>query len=169
MKKNNEQFKKFLRFLLTVLLIASETVIFAHAWITEYNNYIVVPFVQKGNWFFYLVHFILASIFLRSFDGLKYGTYRKANLITAQILAALATVFIIYLQIVLLAARFVSVLPMLYVFLADVAVIIFVTYGGNFVLHKLFPARKTLVIFDKYEPQAFIDKTSQRRDKFLIK
>ncbi len=169
MKKSNEQFKKFLRFLLTVLLIASETVIFAHAWITEYNNYIVVPFVQKGNWFFYLVHFILASIFLRSFDGLKYGTYRKANLITAQILAALATVFIIYLQIVLLAARFVSVLPMLYVFLADVAVIIFVTYGGNFVLHKLFPARKTLVIFDKYAPQAFIDKTSQRRDKFLIK
>ncbi len=169
MRKNNEQFKKFLRMILALILILAETLIFAHAWITEYNNYIVVPFVQKGNWFFYLVHFILAGIFLNSFDGLKYGTYRRTNLITAQILAALATEFIIYLQIVLLAAKFVTVLPIIAVFLADVVIIVAITFGGNFLLQKLFPARKTIIIYDSYPPEPFIEKTQQRKDKFAIK
>ncbi len=169
MRKTIEQFKKFLRSVLAVVLVLAETLIFAHAWVTEYNNYIVVPFVQKGNWFFYLVHFILAMIFLNSFDGLKYGTYRRTNLITAQILAALATVFIIYLQIVLLAAKFVTVLPMVFVFIADVMVIVAITFGGNFLLQRLFPARKTLIVYDSYPPESFIEKAKQRKDKFVIK
>ncbi|MEE1075151.1 MAG: exopolysaccharide biosynthesis polyprenyl glycosylphosphotransferase, partial [Acutalibacteraceae bacterium] len=142
--------------------------VFAHVWLNEYNNYIVVPFVQKGNWFFYAVYVILLAIFLRCFDGLKYGMYRKTNLITAQILASFATAFIIYLQIVLLAARFVTVVPLVYMFLGDVAIIFFVTVIGTFLLKKLFPAKKTVVIYDNYSPDVFIEKLSHRKDKFLV-
>ncbi len=167
--KKNEQFKKFLRSILAFVLMLAETVIFAYAWITEYNSHIVVPFVQKGNWFFYLVYFILTAIFLNSFDGLKYGTYRRTNLITAQILAALSTAVIVYLQIVLLAAKFVTVLPIIGMLFADVIVILIVTFGGNFLLQKLFPARKTIIVYDSYHPEAFIEKARQRKDKFVIK
>ena len=168
MKNKNEQFKKILRALLIVTMVFSQTTIFAHAWITEYNNYIVVPFVQKGNWFFYAVYLILLSIFLHSFDGLKYGLYRKTNLITAQILACLATAFIIYLQIVLLAARFVTVTPLLLMLLGNIAITLIVTFLGDYITKKLFPARKTLVVFDNYSPEAFLDKIALRKDKFLV-
>ena len=168
LKNKKEQFKNILRTLLKITLILSQTAVFAHVWLNEYNNYIVVPFVQKGNWFFYAVYVILLAIFLRCFDGLKYGMYRKTNLITAQILASFATAFIIYLQIVLLAARFVTVVPLIYMFLGDVAIIFFVTVIGTFLLKKLFPAKKTVVIYDNYSPDVFIEKLSHRKDKFLV-
>ncbi len=168
MKKKNEQFKKLLRSMFAVLLVAAETLIFAYAWVSEYNNYIVVPFVQKGNWFFYLVYVILFSIFLKSFDGLKYGTYRRTNLVIAQILATLATAFIIYLQIVLMAAKFVTVLPLLYTVLADVGVILILIFGGNWLMKKIFPAKKTILIYDSYSPEEFLTKIKARKDKFVV-
>ena len=168
MKNKHEQFKKILRALLIVSLVISQTAIFAYAWITEYNNYIVLPFVQKGNWFFYVVYMILLSIFLHSFDGLKYGLYRKTNLVTAQILACLATAFIIYLQIVLLAARFVTVIPLIFMLLGNIAITLLITFLGDYITKKLFPARKTLVVYDNYSPEAFLDKIAIRKDKFLV-
>ena len=168
MKNKNEQFKRLVRSLFAIALILAETLIFAYAWISEYNNYIVVPFVQKGNWFFYLVYVIIFSIFLNTFDGLKYGTYRRTNLVIAQILATLTTAFIIYLQIVLMAAKFVTVLPLLYMVLADVVVILVLIFGGNYLMKKIFPAKKTLLIYDTYSPGAFLDKVKLRKDKFDV-
>lgn len=151
-----------------VALVLMQTMVFAYAWFTEYNNYIVVPFVQKGNWFFYFVYAIIFTIFLNSFDGLKYGTYRRTNLIIAQILATLATAFVIYLQIVLLAARFVTVIPLIMMVVANVAVIVALIFSGDFIMKKLFPARKTLVVYDNYSPFVFLEKTKLRKDKFNI-
>ncbi len=168
MRKRNEQFKKFLRSILAVILVLAQTAIFAHTWLIQYNNGIVVPFVERGNWFFYLVYAILSVIFLKSFDGLQYGTYRRTNIITAQILAALATSFVVYLEIVLLAAELVPILPIVYMFLADIVVIVAVTFGGNFLLYKLFPARRTIIVYDSYPPKSFIHKAKLRKDKFAI-
>ena len=166
--KNKEQFKKMVRSMFAVALVLMQTMVFAYAWFTEYNNYIVVPFVQKGNWFFYFVYAIIFTIFLNSFDGLKYGTYRRTNLIIAQILATLATAFVIYLQIVLLAARFVTVIPLIMMVVANVAVIVALIFSGDFIMKKLFPARKTLVVYDNYSPFVFLEKTKLRKDKFNI-
>jgi len=166
--KNNEQFKKILRTMLRILLIFSETAVFAYIWLDHYNAFISVPFLGKGNWFFYLVYIIIFSLFLYAFDALKYGVYRKSNLITAQILATLATLFIVYLQIVLLSAEFVTVIPLLIGLVADVAVILLITIGGNWLLKKLFPPKKTLVIYDQYSPDTFIEKLKTRKDKFVI-
>jgi len=69
----------------------------------------------------------------------------------------------------LLAAKFVTVLPIVGMLFADIVVILVVTFGGNFLLQKLFPARKTIIIYDSYHPEAFIEKARQRKDKFVIK
>lgn len=156
------------RSMFAVALVLMQTMVFAYAWFTEYNNYIVVPFVQKGNWFFYLVYAIIFTIFLNSFDGLKYGTYRRTNLIIAQILATLATAFVIYLQIVLMAARFVTVVPLILMVIANIVIIVALIFSGDFIMKKLFPARKTLVVYDNYSPFAFLEKTKLRKDKFNI-
>lgn len=166
--KSNEQFKKILRTGFKLLLILSETVIFSQIWITKYNPIISLPFLQKGNWFFYLVYVIIFSLFLNAFDALKYGVYRKTNLITAQILSTLATLFIVYLQIVLLSAEFITVWPLFWALIADVVIILLISVGGDWLMKMLFPARKTLVIYDQYSPETFIEKLKTRKDKFSI-
>ncbi len=169
MKKfNNEHFKKLLRTVFTGVLILSEVIIFSYAWLNEYNEQIVLPFVQRGNWFFYLVYAVLFIIFLRSYDGLKYGTYRRTNLIIGQTLATFTTVAITYMQIVLLTARFVSPVPLLLAFAADLALIIIYIFLGDFLMKKLFPTRSTLIIYDNYSPEVFVGKLGSRRDKFTV-
>lgn len=168
MKNKKEQFKRFLRWLITVLLVFCQTVIFAHVWINWYNESIVLPFVQKGNWFIYAVYVLFLSIFLHSFDGLKVGVYRKTNIIIAQVLASVSAAFIVYLQIVLLSAGFVSVLPLILMVAADAVVIVLFSTLGELFLRRLFPARRSLVIWDIYSPEPFMDKLLARQDKFSV-
>lgn len=168
MKNSNEQFKKTLRSLIIIVLVLSETAVFAYAWINKYNDFIVLPFVQKGNWFMYAVYALFLVIFLNSFDGLKYGVYRKSNIILAQLLASCATAFIIYLQIVLLTAGFVSVIPLLITVVADAIIILALTLLSEVVMRRLFPPKKTLVVWDLYSPELFLTKMKIRKDKFLV-
>ena len=168
MKIKNEQYKRFVRLLLALTLILAQTLIFAFVWVTEYNEDIMIPFVQKGNWFFYFVYAIILTIFLNSFDGLRYGLFRRTNLIIAQILATFSTLFIVYLQIVLLSAGFANVWPLIFAFLADIVVIIAVTFFASWILSVIFPAKKTLLIYDNYAPDAFLEKVAMRKDKFVV-
>ena len=168
MKIRNEQYKRFLRFLLSLSLVLAETLVFSFVWVTEYNADIMIPFVQKGNWFFYFVYAIILTIFLNSFDGLKYGIFRRTNLITAQILATVSTLFIVYLQIILLSAGYVPIFPMLHMLFVDCILIVTLTFFGNWILAKVFPAKKTLLIYDDYSPDDFLEKVALRKDKFQV-
>lgn len=169
MKNKNEQFKKILRFSFLVSITIVEVLIFAFFWIKDYNKEIVLPFVEKGNWFLYAIYIIIFSIFLHSFDGFKYGTYRKSNIITAQILSSAGTLFIMYLIIVLLSAEFVTVVPLLFAMLGDIAAILLITVIGDKTIKKVFPPKKTVIIYDQYSPETFLLKVAQRKDKFEVK
>ncbi|MBR4973753.1 MAG: exopolysaccharide biosynthesis polyprenyl glycosylphosphotransferase [Clostridia bacterium] len=169
MKNKNEQFKKILRFSFLVAIIILEVLVFAFNWLKTYNVNIMLPFAGKGNWFFYAVYGLIFSIFLHSFDGYKYGTYRKSNIITAQILATLGTLFITYLQIVLLSAEFVTVLPLIQALFIDVLIIVVIAILGDKIIKKVFPAKKTVIIYDQYSPEAFMNKVAFRNDKFDVK
>lgn len=168
LKRNNEQFKKIFRSFLTAVLVLSMTAIFAIEWITEYNHYIVLPFVQKGNILVFTIYAVLVLTFLKLYDGLRYGTYKKLNLIIAQLLAAVSAAFIVYLQIVLLSAGFVTVRPLVTALFGDAAVIVLINIIGEYLYKKIFPAKKTIVIYDNFSPEAFLSKISERKDKFNV-
>ncbi|MBR6681872.1 MAG: sugar transferase, partial [Clostridia bacterium] len=168
MKKNYEQYKKMLRTLLCGILIFSQTAVFAYVWLTNYNSDIVLPFVQKGNWLLYTLYAIISITFLRAFDCTKYGRYRKTNIIPSQMLAAFFTAVVTYLQIVLLSAEFVSVIPLIQMFFVDVAIIFVLTVSGDFMFDKIFPAKKVLLLYDNYSPDVFIRKLKSRKDKFVV-
>ncbi len=169
LKNNNEQFKKILRSVFTIILVLSQTSVFGYIWISEYNNYLTLPFAGKGNWLFYLIYAVIFSAFINSFDGIRYGTYRKSNLIAAQILAICATAFIVYLQIVLLAAELVTILPLLGMVIANISISIIIIFVTHYLFRALFPPRKTLVIYDEYSPDTFLNKVNARKDKFIVK
>lgn len=169
MKRNKEQFKRIFRLFLTGILVSFHTFAFAYTWITSYNELIVLPFVQKGNWFIYALFALLLLTFLHSFDGIKYGRYRKSNIIISQTLATLFTSFFIYLIIVLLSAGFVTVLPLLFMTILNIAFSFVFTIIGDIWFDKVFPSKKTLIVYDQYSPETFIDKLKHRKDKFVLK
>ncbi len=166
--RNKELYKKLLRYIFSVILIAAQTACFARAWLLEYNPNIIGPFFEKGNWLFCAVYAILFVVFLLCFDGLKYGLYRQFNLLLGQWLATIGTTFIIYLQIALLSLRFVNPVPLLWAMVVNLASCVILTLLSDWLIHTLFPAKKLLVICDSYPPDDFLKKMSGRRDKYRV-
>ena len=169
MKKEKEQYKKLIRSIIVILLVACETIIFMHYWINIYNKYTVFPFFQKGHWMMAAMYIIYQIIFLYIFGGLKVGYLKKANIIFSQVLAMLGSNVIIYLQIVLLSVRFVNIVPMMKATLVDICVLVIVAIISESIFRKLFPPRELIVLYEDYDPDEFIKKMNSRKDKYIIK
>lgn len=169
MKKEKEQYKKLIRSIIVILLVACETIIFMHYWINIYNKYTVFPFFQKGHWMMAAMYIIYQIIFLYIFGGLKVGYLKKANIIFSQVLAMLGSNVIIYLQIVLLSVRFVNIVPMMKATLVDICVVVIVAIISESIFRKLFPPRELIVLYENYDPDEFIKKMNSRKDKYIIK
>lgn len=169
MKKEKEQYKKLIRSIIVILLVACETIIFMHYWMNIYNKYTVFPFFQKGHWMMAAMYIIYQIIFLYIFGGLKVGYLKKANIIFSQVLAMLGSNVIIYLQIVLLSVRFVNIVPMMKATLVDICVVVIVAIISESIFRKLFPPRELIVLYEDYDPDEFIKKMNSRKDKYIIK
>ena len=168
LKNRLDQYKRLFRYGFVILLVLGQALAFLHCWMTSYNDIIVLPFVQKGHWMIALYYILFELIFLYSFDGLKFGYFRKTNIFISQVLAILCTNIMMYLQIVLLAAEFVTVVPMLLITAFDILFALGVTGLSGVVFHRCFPARKLLVIYDEYEPDMMVKKLNSRKDKYKV-
>ena len=165
-RKKRELYKRSLRILFSLLLISAHTLCFGIVWLNYYLQGMAAPFFERGNWLFYAVYAIVFIVFLFCFDGLKYGIYRRPNIILSQILATLGTSFLTYLQICLLSLRFVSVLPLLAMTGVNILICISFTCVSDGVIRFLFPPKRMLVICDSYPPDQLLRKMRGRRDKY---
>lgn len=168
MKKDKEQFKRMIRILLVMILVACETFFFMYSWIKSYNSYTVFPFFQKGHWMMAAMYILYLLIFLYIFGGLKVGYLKKANIIYSQILALICANIIMYLQIVLLSVRFVNIGPLMKITVCDIGIVVIVAWISEWVFKKLFPPRRILLIYEEYEPDEFIKKLNSRKDKYIV-
>lgn len=168
MKKGLEQYKRLFRYGFVLLLVIGQALAFLYCWIAKYNEYIVLPFVERGHWLMAAYYLILQTLFLYNFDGLKFGYLKRGNMVLSQILAIICTNLLMYLQIVLMSARFVTVIPIVLISVFDAVFSLVVTELSELVFDKLFPAKRLLIIYDEYQPDALIQKLQSRKDKYIV-
>lgn len=164
-----EQYKRLIRFAFNILLLGCLMVFFIKIWDNNYNDGIVFPFFYKGFLLmgaFYAFFFVIFSYIL---GGMKIGYLKSASLMLSQTLAVLATNFLIYLETVLLSARFVNVIPMIELTVIDIGVILVWTFFVNGIFRRLFPPRDILLLFQEYDPSEFLKKIQTRKDRYNIK
>lgn len=167
-KYNNEQFKRLFRLFWTAVMILANVAVFAPVWLNYYNDLIVLPFVNRGHLYIHLLFALFLVTFLHSFDGLKFGRYLKTKIIISQVLAELFATGIMYLVIVLLAAKVVTPAPLLAVVAINALVNMFLSVLGDLWFTSIFPAKRILLIYDHYSPDVFIGKLNTRKDKFVL-
>src|SRR5699024_546088 len=118
--KGLEQYKRLIRFAFNIILLICLMGIFIHIWDNNYNDNIVFPFYYKGYLMmaaFYAFFFVIFSYIL---GGMKIGYLKSSSLMLSQTLAILAANFSIYLETVLLSARFVNFIPMIELTFIDI-------------------------------------------------
>lgn len=164
-----DQYKRLIRFAFNILLLGCLMYFFIRIWDANYNDGIVFPFYYKGFWMmgaFYALFFVIFSYIL---GGMKIGYLKSSSLMLSQTLALLAANISIYLETVLLSARFVNVIPMVELTAIDIVVAFLWTFCVNRIFRKLFPARHILLLYEEYDPSSLLRKVNSRKDRYLIK
>ena len=164
-----DQYKRLIRFAFNILLLGCLMLFFIRIWDRNYNDWIVFPFYYKGFLLmgaFYALFFVIFSYIL---GGMKIGYLKSSSLMLSQTLALIAANVSIYLETVLLSARFVNVIPMIELTAIDIVVIFIWTFLVNRIFRKLFPARHILLLYEEYDPSVLLRKVNSRKDRYLIK
>ena len=107
-KKKFEQYKKIVRFIAAVIIVLCVTFIFVLFWKEKYNDGIVFPFYYKGYWLMGAFYAFFFFMFAQLYGGMKYGYLKNTNIIFSQILSVFCANIAIYLEAVLLSAKFVT-------------------------------------------------------------
>lgn len=167
--KGYEQYKRLIRFFTSVAILAVEAGIYWIAWDQYFSQAAGTPFFRKGDWLMVAVYAILLLFFSRMYGGLKIGYLEKGNVLYSQILSVILVNAITYLQVALLAKRFLSPVPFLVLFACQVIAICIWTLLANRLFQKLFPPRQMLLIYGNRPSLTLMHKMNCRRDRYQIR
>ncbi|MFR3482204.1 MAG: sugar transferase, partial [Clostridia bacterium] len=109
--KNYEQFKRLIMFVIGIVIISLLVLTFAFVWYTQYNDSIIMPFVNRGNWLVIAIYLVLLVLFQRIYNGYKVGYLKRSDVIYSQTLSVLITNVITYFQVSLIGRGLVNPVP----------------------------------------------------------
>ncbi len=168
-KKKFQQFKKMMRFVATMLIVVLTTSVFIYFWKNNYNIGIVFPFYYKGYWLMGAFYIFFLVLFIYIYGGMGYGYLKNTNIIFSQILSLLCANVLIYLETVLLSAKFVDALPMIEMTCMQGIIITVYSFCMDKLFKKLFPPHKITVLYQSYDPSEMLRKVKMRQDRYRIK
>lgn len=166
--EKNAQYKRIVLFFEAIIILALQTGAFLFVWYEYYSRVIPLPYWRRGNWAVVGLYAIVLLFFSRMYGAFKVGYLKVTDVLYSQILSLLCVNFITYFQICLIGRWFMNPAPMLWLTLADVAIIIIWVITTRFIYIKLYPPRRMILIHGDREPDALIEKMNARRDKYKI-
>lgn len=166
--KKFEKYKRLIKVIFSVVLIAMLAGIYGMIWIGWYNKIIWAPFFRRGNWMMIFIYAILLIFFMNTYGGFKVGFLKKGNLIYSQILAVLFTNIVTYFQITVQDKRFTTPVPLgVNIALSVVAILVW-TLIFQWIYGLIFPPRRMLLISGDYSDYHLLEKMNAREDKYII-
>ena len=167
--KSYEQYKRLIRFCTSVVILVVEVGIYWITWKTYFSEAAGTPFFRKGDWLMAAVYSLMLLFFSRMYGGLKIGYLERGNVLYSQVLSVILVNMFTYLQIALLAKRFLNPIPFLLMFAVQIMAIGIWTYLANRLFEKLFPPRQMLLIYGNRPSLTLMDKMNCRKDRYQIK
>lgn len=131
---------------LNVLLMTAP---FAMAWYFYYDSRIVSPFYNKGNWLVIALFAFFYVLLGRVYDAFSISRNRISGMVYGQSLSVLLANFFMYFVIVLLAKRFVNVLPLFGAMLFQTLLSTIWAISVQRWYYRVFPPSITAVIYDQ--------------------
>lgn len=165
---NYEQYKRVVRFVAGMLLIAIETLFFAYVWVKMYNPKMEWPYIRLGHYFIAGVYASALFTFSNMYGALKLGYMKTYEAVYAQTLASVCTNGLMYIPIVLLTKHFQSIIPLLWLTAADFIIIIIWSSLAIKLYKTLYPPRNVLLLYGERPISVFMDKINDRTDRFVI-
>lgn len=166
--QRSDNYKKLYRIVSMLLILSIEAYIFWRSWYGFYNINIIFPFYRKGHIVMVGFYVFLLILCLNLFGGLKIGYYKLSTTILSQILAVVFANVLVYIQIMLLAAKPVSIRPLLFATGLDILWLVVLSLVLELVFVKIFPPKRLLVIYGDYPASGITNRMNSRKEKFKV-
>lgn len=121
---------------------------FAIAWYFYYEYRLNSPFYFWGDIAIIFLYSVLYFFLAKTYDAFLISHFRIFDVVSSQTLALLITNFITYIIIFLLYKRFPNPLPLLLMYIDQIALSIIWTCIAHQIYFKWFPARKSIIVYD---------------------
>ncbi|MCD8330104.1 MAG: exopolysaccharide biosynthesis polyprenyl glycosylphosphotransferase [Lachnospiraceae bacterium] len=171
--KKREQYKRLVRFLLTLLNVAILTGIYAYFWFTYYHErqIIGVLYFRRGHWAILSLYAVLIYFFGKVYGSMKVGYLRVLDVLLSQVLVVVIVNAITYVQLALIGRWSFGdhLTPILWMTGFDFIAVCLWLLLSHWVYATIFPAKEILLIYGDRSPRSFIKKIATRRDKYIIR
>ena len=135
---------RFLKFVNILYMVIP----FAIAWVIYYDHMTVVQYFWKGDIAIIAIYFFLYCYFGKTYDAFLISHYRIFDIIASQTLSVFLCNCAFYVGIFVLAKGLVNPIPLLVLFIDQIALSIIWTCIAHQIYFKWFPARKSIIVYD---------------------
>lgn len=150
------------------MCIIFQGLLYAYFWYTAYADGIKIVFFNRGNWLVIAINVAILILFSQLYGGLRIGYSKPSEVFFSQSFATICANIFAYLQITLLSAGFVNVIPMLKMTLIAIIGVAIWTYASDALYRRMFPPRTLLLVHGERPIDGILEKFSTRKDKYNI-
>ena len=165
--------KRLIVLLASAMLLAVQTGIFAYTWFHSYveGGALDKPFFFRGNYAVIALYALLLVLFFLLTRSFRAGHLRTFEVLFTQTISLLCVNAVTYVQLCLIGHwRFLTHMqPVLYMTVADVAVIFAWVFFNRWITVKAYPPRDLLLIYGPYSPDSLIHKIQGREDMYNVR
>lgn len=151
--------------LLPILLV---TIPFAACWFVFFDDTIMSPYFNMGNWMIIGLFVVLYVFFARTYDAFLVSINRISEIAYSQCLSVLVSDTIMFVVLWLLNHSFPSILPCLATLAVQSVLAIIWSFAAHKWYFKTFPPKKTAVIHDNRYPVEDLMREYGQEKKFDV-
>ena len=167
-KNIREDMKSTLRMSEAILEVAILSLLFYFVWRFWYGEDLFPPYYGRGKIVLIGVYAALLFIGFHLNDCFKFGYLKLTDVLISQWISVFLTNFITYFQLSLIANKMVSPLPMLVLFLIDIAVTSVCAFYFTAFYHRFYVPRNLLMIYGQEDSLDLKFKMDNREDKYHV-
>ena len=166
--KENEQYKRLIRLIMVVVLIAAEMTMYYWIWLEYYNELMQIPYDVKGNYAIAFVYGLIIFLLLRIYGGFRIGYLKAVNLIYSHILSIVCANVIIYIQEILIIKRMPSPAPLIFLTVLESVLVVIWSMASTRIYRKLYPSKRVVLIYGNRPVSMLKQKLHTREDRFQV-
>ena len=167
--KNREQYKRLIKFIASVTLMAIQTGIFVYVWF-HYYDFSGAHLFVRGNYVIIAQYALMVFCANKIYGGFKVGYLRMFEIMFSQVVSVLCVNAITYLQLCLIGRwEFLSNLPPIGIMTVIDLVLVFLwVICTNRLMIWLYPAKRMVLVYGEYGPDNLARKIRTREDNYRI-
>lgn len=166
--KKIEQYRVTIRVTAITIFSILSTLLYYLVWSVVYNPEFEHPYIGKGKFFLVTVYFIVLIVTSTILGATRIDELRKGEIIFYEVLALIFTNAIAYVQICLIEATLANIIGMVYIFLAQILLLIIWNYISFAVVHALNPPEQMLIIYGSHLATEIVYKMSKLEERYVI-